>query len=311
MNIREVELETGLSRANIRHYEAKGLLSPERHDNGYRDYTQEHIETLKRVKLLRQLDISLDDIVRLEHDQLTLGSVLDARIISAEKEQQKAQRQQQICRKMKEEGSTYRNLRVDSYLREMDRDEDSFNRLYQVVQADQEPPIASAARRVYARYLDSLLYMGVLMGILRWAWPALFFANENHVETLGIFLSIIVHPILMFIVEPFLLWIFGTTISKYAIGLRIRNEDGRKLTLKHAFTRTGKVLFYWLIGGMWKRNLYGWYDDINNNAYMEWETTDEVLADEFGDRHFIGGAVLTVFVLAVLVVMWMVSFKII
>jgi len=311
MNIREVELETGLSRANIRHYEAKGILSPERHDNGYRDYTQEHIETLKRVKLLRQLDISLDDIVRLEHDQLTLGSVLDARILSAEKEQQKAQRQRQICQKMKDEGSTYRNLRVDSYLREMERDEDSFNRLYQVVQADQEPPIASAARRVYARYLDSLLYMGLLMGILRWAWPTLFFANENHVGTLGIFLSIIFHPILMFIVEPFLLWIFGTTISKYAIGLRIRNEDGRKLTLKHAFTRTGKVLFYWLIGGMWKRNLYGWYDDINNNAYMEWETTDEVLADEFGDRHFIGGAVLTVFVLAILVVMWMISFKII
>ena len=32
---------------------------------------------------------------------------------------------------------------------------------------------------------------------------------------------------------------------------------------------------------------------------------------QFGDRHFIGGAVLTVFVLAILVVMWMISFKII
>lgn len=189
MNIREVELETGLSRANIRHYEARGILSPERHDNGYRDYTQAHIETLKRVKLLRQLDISLEDIVQLEMDQITLGSVLDERISSAEKEQQKALKQQQICRKMKDEGATYRNLRVDSYLREMDYEADSFDRLYQVMQADQDPPVACAARRVFARYLDCLIYLCLFMWIFRWVWPEVFFVGEEDVGTLGIAVS--------------------------------------------------------------------------------------------------------------------------
>lgn len=301
MNIREVELETGLSRANVRHYEKKGILSPERHDNGYRDYTKEHVETLKRVKLLRQLDISLEDIVQLENDQITLGSVLDERIISAEKEQQKALKQQQICRKMKDEGATYRNLRVDSYLREMDREEGSFDRLYQVMQADQDPPVASSARRVIARYLDGLIYLCLFMWIFRWLWPEGFFAEGTDVGSLGIFLSIILHPILMLIVEPFLLWIFGTTVSKFVLGLKIRNEYGRKLTLKHAFKRTGSVLFYWLIGGMWERNLYRWYDDMNNNAYMEWESTDEVLAVEFNTWHLLGGIAIAVFTMVTLI----------
>ena len=93
------------------------------------------------------------------------------------------------------------------------------------------------------------------------------------------------------------------------LGLRIRNEDGRKLTLKHAIKRTASLLLYSTFASRW--GSYRMYDDMKNNAYMDWETTDEVLGDEFGDRHFIGGAVLTVVDLAILVVMWMISFNII
>ena len=70
-------------------------------------------------------------------------------------------------------------------------------------------------------------------------------------------------------------------------------------------------MFYWFIVGTFKRNLYQWYDDIMQNAYMEWETTDEILADEFNVLHFIGGAVITVLTIALLVVMWMVAYKLI
>jgi len=304
MNIREVELETGLSRANIRYYEAKGILSPERHDNGYRDYTQAHIETLKRVKLLRQLDISLDDIVELEKDQVTLGSVLDERIISAEKEKQKAQKQQQICRKIKDEGATYRNLRVDVYLREMDYEADSFDRLYRVMQADQAPPVVCAMRRVLARYLDALIYLCLFIWIVQWVFPKLVLAEGNNVSSIWIGFAIILHPVVMLIVEPFLLWIFGTTVSKAVLGLKVLSDDGRKLSLKHAFRRTAKVLFYWFIGGVWERNLYQWYDDMNNNAYMEWESMDEVLAEEFNGRHFFGGTFLVLMTGVALVWTW-------
>ena len=46
MNISAVEIRTGLTRANIRYYESEGLLHPDRLPNGYRDYTDSHVETL-------------------------------------------------------------------------------------------------------------------------------------------------------------------------------------------------------------------------------------------------------------------------
>lgn len=48
MTIKEIESLSGLTRANIRFYEQQGFLSPERHENGYREYTEEDLEILKR-----------------------------------------------------------------------------------------------------------------------------------------------------------------------------------------------------------------------------------------------------------------------
>ena len=52
MNIAEVERRTGLTCANIRFYEKEGLVAPARGANGYRDYTEADVETLRKVRLL-------------------------------------------------------------------------------------------------------------------------------------------------------------------------------------------------------------------------------------------------------------------
>ena len=49
MTIKEIETRSGMTRANIRFYEAEGLLSPERCENGYRDYSEEDLKVLKRI----------------------------------------------------------------------------------------------------------------------------------------------------------------------------------------------------------------------------------------------------------------------
>ena len=46
MHIKDIETRTGLSRANIRYYEQEGLVHPVRARNGYRDYSQEDLDTL-------------------------------------------------------------------------------------------------------------------------------------------------------------------------------------------------------------------------------------------------------------------------
>ena len=55
MTIKDVEEQLGIDRANIRFYESKGLIKPARESNGYRDYSNEDIETLKKVIILRKI----------------------------------------------------------------------------------------------------------------------------------------------------------------------------------------------------------------------------------------------------------------
>ena len=63
MNIKEVEALTGITKQNIRFYEKKGLLSPQRNqDNRYRTYSSEDVETLLQIKLLRKLNVSIENI---------------------------------------------------------------------------------------------------------------------------------------------------------------------------------------------------------------------------------------------------------
>ena len=42
MTSKEMEARSGVPRANIRYYEAEGLLAPARSGNGYRDYSEVH-----------------------------------------------------------------------------------------------------------------------------------------------------------------------------------------------------------------------------------------------------------------------------
>lgn len=62
MKINEVEQLLGISKANIRFYEKQNLLTPQRKDNGYREYSQEDVERLQTVIVLRKLGIAVQDV---------------------------------------------------------------------------------------------------------------------------------------------------------------------------------------------------------------------------------------------------------
>lgn len=74
MKINEVEALVGITRKNIRFYEAEGLLSPRRNSqNGYRDYGETEVEVLRRIKLLRKLGLPLEEIRQMQHGAYTVG----------------------------------------------------------------------------------------------------------------------------------------------------------------------------------------------------------------------------------------------
>ena len=63
MTIKEVEKQTGLTAKSIRYYENKGLLTVERNEgNDYRSYSEVEVNRLKRIKLLRYLEFSVEEV---------------------------------------------------------------------------------------------------------------------------------------------------------------------------------------------------------------------------------------------------------
>ncbi len=73
MTIKDAEKLTGLTTKSIRYYEEKGLISIGRNkDNDYRNFSEEDIERLKLIKILRYIDFSIEDIsAMLEKDDIT------------------------------------------------------------------------------------------------------------------------------------------------------------------------------------------------------------------------------------------------
>ena len=66
MTIKDVCKKTNLTAKAVRYYEEEGLLKPERiEDNSYRNYTDEDLVILKKIKLFRYLDFSIDEIRKL------------------------------------------------------------------------------------------------------------------------------------------------------------------------------------------------------------------------------------------------------
>ncbi|MCG7495748.1 Cu(I)-responsive transcriptional regulator [Vibrio sp. Of7-15] len=62
MNISEVAKLTGLTAKTIRFYEGKGLLTePKRGNNGYRLYSNKHVDELVLIRRSRLVGFSLDE----------------------------------------------------------------------------------------------------------------------------------------------------------------------------------------------------------------------------------------------------------
>ena len=67
MRIGQLARSVGVDTQTIRFYEREGLLPPpERQDNGYRIYTERHVERLAFIRRCRILELSLAEIHELQ-----------------------------------------------------------------------------------------------------------------------------------------------------------------------------------------------------------------------------------------------------
>ena len=116
MTSKEMEIRSGVPRANIRYYEAEGLLSPARSGNGYRDYSEEDLRTLEKIKLLRRLSLDLDAIRRLQAGELSLSQALAGQALALEGDRADLERYAQVCEELSRTETSYDDLDPEPWL---------------------------------------------------------------------------------------------------------------------------------------------------------------------------------------------------
>lgn len=73
----EIQEKTGLTRKALEYYEEKGLVNPEKNENGYRNYSKEDLELLRKISMLRKLGMSVGEIEKcILTDYKALTSIL-------------------------------------------------------------------------------------------------------------------------------------------------------------------------------------------------------------------------------------------
>ena len=106
MTIKDVEERTGLSRSNIRFYEKEKLIEPSRNEsNGYRDYSENDVENIKKIAYLRTLGISIEDIRSIISEKVTLQEMLE--------------KQKEVLKNQITESISYEKLQVEQYVTDL------------------------------------------------------------------------------------------------------------------------------------------------------------------------------------------------
>ena len=288
MTIKDMELQTGLARANIRYYEAEGLITPERAENGYRDYSQEDAETLLRVKLLRALGLTVGQIKAVVRGETELDAALSARIAAIQKEKTALDRAGEIAGRIRQAHAQFRTLDARPYLDEMQTE--------RVLERDTLPKEHFPWQRFFARLLDAQIYRSLWVLIL----PALGFNMLKSSRGGVLFLELLTIGT-MFLLEPLLLSRFGTTPGKWLFGLRVTSPDGRRLTYAEGRERTAYLFWYGIrlnLPVFRLYRLYVSYTDEQQEKELPWEDRSEQTIRDHAGWRFAAAAALAVLLIA-------------
>ena len=263
MNSKEIEERSGLMRSNIRFYEQEGLLQPQRLPNGYRDYSEEDLQQLLKIRLLRTVGLSLEEIRSVQAGEIPLTDALAACAPTLEAEAQSLAQRQALCERLTREAADYATLDAERYLQSMDASAPP--------QEDAVPSLQAPWQRFAARMFDLFFCHCLLLLTIP------LFVHTSPVTQTGsglVWLAGVLDLGLMFFVEPLLLHWWGTTPGKRLMGLEIRDADGAKLSLAAAYSRTGWLLWYGLGLGaplvdLWR--LWRSYAECTDGKALPWE----------------------------------------
>ena len=162
MKINEVEALVGITKKNIRFYEAEGLLAPQRNsENGYRNYGDADVEVLRTIKLLRKLGLPIEEIRRLQRGQLTVSDAMRRHQVALEREEHNLRQARTLCARLEADAPVLDTLDARTLLAEMEQLEREGTTFMNKQKLD------TRRKRYIAPILITIL-MVLLMGALIW-----------------------------------------------------------------------------------------------------------------------------------------------
>lgn len=233
MTISEIEKLSGMTRANIRFYESEGLLSPAREPNGYRNYSQEDLEALRRIRLLRALRIPLEEVRALQDGQESLDRALDRHLAQLDRDRSELDKAREVCRSMLCDGADFASLDAQRYLDALEQG------TADALREDVLPLVGSPFRRFFARAIDFVLYDALVDILLILGLNV----NPTLLDNPQKLLVKLCSLLLMLFAEPMLLHFFGTTAGKGILGLSVQDVRGGRPSYGAGFYRTWGVFF--------------------------------------------------------------------
>lgn len=146
MTINELESRTDITKQNIRFYERKGLLHPSRNEvNNYREYTEDDFRTLQKIKILRKLDFSIEDIRNILSEETPLDVSLEQHLKDLQQRQQELDACIVICRGLL--GSDIRSLDVNDTLYKMEAMERNGGKFMSIIQDYKKFAVSESKKR--------------------------------------------------------------------------------------------------------------------------------------------------------------------
>lgn len=285
MQIQDVERETGLDRATIRFYEKENIVVPQRMENGYRTYNDADIALLLKIKLLRQLGVSLFNIKSLQKGTGNFDNILSEQIKSLENQIRLNEQAKFVCAEMQRDGAEYETLDTVHYLKLLESPLVSASCSFQETVKKQAHPW----RRYFARIFDYGILRMILLFIVIVVVRIRPFGEGGNilVELASYFIAIPVFAAM--------LHYWGTTPGKWLMGIKIEDINGGKLSYYDAFVREKDIIWsglgffipilsQWRMYRAYKEDVAGEENDWNHTSeiiYVDWTVTKKIMIPVF------------------------------
>ena len=167
MKINEVEAAVGVTKKNIRFYEEEGLIHPGREPgNGYRSYSAADVERLRRIKLLRKLDVPLAEIRQMLEGECTLADGMTRQLERLNTRRADLNEAVGFCTLLQKEPVSLNELDVEQTLARLTAREEQGVTFVNIERTDQK------TRRIRGACIGAALFvtmMAFVMAIMGWA----------------------------------------------------------------------------------------------------------------------------------------------